>query len=268
MAQSVSSTYDFQPQVSLNTIKTNSDIVQSLEETGEILGAEIENILGETDDNIIAEDDFDSGIESGDWYEVTNVIDGDTIEVAGVGKVRLIGVDTPETLDPRKPVQCFGREASSKTKEMLLGEAVRLENDPSQGDRDKYARALRYVFLEDGTLFNELLIEQGYAHEYTYNIPYRYMDEFKAAEAGAQVAERGLWSGDTCNGDTSQAAKTANSSPDGCVIKGNISTSSEKIYHLPGQKYYDKTVVDESKGERWFCSEPEAQAAGWRKSKT
>jgi len=123
---------------------------------------------------------------------VTRIVDGDTIEVDGIGKVRLIGVDTPETVDPRKPVQCFGKEATQKTTQMLLGKKVHLESDPSQGEKDKYNRALRYVFLEDGTNFNKWLIENGYAHEYTYNLPYKYQLEFKSAERSARESRKGL----------------------------------------------------------------------------
>ncbi len=136
---------------------------------------------------------------------VTHVVDGDTIDVDIDGKterIRLIGIDTPETVDPRKPVQCFGKEASNKTKEMLSGKQVRLEADPTQDDRDKYGRLLRYVFLEDGTNYNQWLVVQGYAHEYTYDIPYKYQAEFKAAERQAQNLNRGLWSAKTCNGIT------------------------------------------------------------------
>jgi micrococcal nuclease len=196
-----------------------------------------------------------------DLVLVTRVIDGDTIEVEGLGKVRLIGVDTPETVDPRKPVQCFGKEAAQKTTQMLLGKKVHLESDPTQGERDKYNRALRYVFLEDGTNFNQWLIENGYAHEYTYNLPYKYQLEFKNAEKSARENNRGLWSPTACS------QQTTTQSNGQCLIKGNINSSGEKIYHVPGGKYYDKTVIDESKGERWFCSEAEAQSAGWRKSK-
>lgn len=136
---------------------------------------------------------------------VTHVVDGDTIDVDIDGKVeriRLIGIDTPETVDPRKPVQCFGREASNKTKEMLSGKQVRLESDLTQDDRDKYGRLLRYVFLEDGTNYDQWLVAQGYAHEYTYQIPYKYQAEFKAAEHQARDANLGLWSPNTCNGIT------------------------------------------------------------------
>ncbi len=93
----------------------------------------------------------------GEKYKVVKVIDGDTVDVLINGKterLRLIGINTPETLDPRRPVECFGIEASNKAKELLTGKYVFLESDPSQGERDKYERLLRYVFLENGESFN------------------------------------------------------------------------------------------------------------------
>lgn len=113
------------------------------------------------------------------------------------------------------------------------------------------------------------MISEGYAHEYTYNLPYKYQSEFKQAEKDAREAGKGLWSASTCNGATtsvSTATASTTQTTTNCVIKGNISADGEKIYHMPGQRYYDKTQIDATKGERWFCSESEARAAGWRKS--
>ncbi|MCH8331861.1 MAG: thermonuclease family protein, partial [Bacteroidetes bacterium] len=143
-------------------------------------------------------------------YKVVKVTDGDTIKVDINGEIetlRLIGMDTPETLDPRKPVQCFAIEASNKAKEILSGQNVRLESDSTQSERDKYSRLLRYVFLEDGTFYNQYMIEEGYAHEYTYqNSPYKYQAEFQEAEKNAREQGKGLWDSNTCNGDTTQPA--------------------------------------------------------------
>lgn len=139
-----------------------------------------------------------------DLYDVVKVVDGDTLSVNIDGKketLRLIGINTPETVDPRKPVQCFGKEASDKAKELLTGKKVRLESDPTQGDRDKYNRLLRYVILEDGTNFNQLMIEEGYAYEYTYEKPYEYSFGFKIAERKARESGKGLWAEDTCGGN-------------------------------------------------------------------
>ena len=136
-----------------------------------------------------------------DGYKVVKVVDGDTLDVDIDGRkerLRLIGIDTPETVDPRKSVQCFGKEASSKAKEMLLGQFVSLESDDTQGERDKYKRLLRYVFLPDGTNFNLYMISEGYAHEYTYDQPYKYQAEFKQAEATARENSKGLWNPTVC----------------------------------------------------------------------
>lgn len=132
---------------------------------------------------------------------VTRVVDGDTIYIDWDDTpeddhldVRLIGIDTPETVDPRKAVQCGGHEASAYTTTHLDGQAVVLEGDSSQDDVDRYDRLLRYVWLPNGTLFNEQLVRQGLAREYTYNLPYRYQAEFLAAQAQAQDDGAGLWS--------------------------------------------------------------------------
>ncbi len=140
-----------------------------------------------------------------DTYSVKKVIDGDTIEIERYGKaekVRMIGIDTPETLDPRKPVQCFGKEASDKSKDLLSGGRVRLEFDPIVGEKDKYNRLLAYVW-SNNELVNLKLIKEGYANEYTYRSQsYKYQNEFKNAQAVAKESSIGLWSPQTCNGKT------------------------------------------------------------------
>ena len=211
---------------------------------------------------------------------VTRVIDGDTIQIEGGKKVRYIGIDTPETVDPRKPVQCFGYEASNKNKELVGGKKVRLEKDVSE--TDKYGRLLRYVWVGD-ILVNDYLVRQGYAQSYTYPPDVKYQNQFLEAQKEARKNNRGLWKacdyfGQPLSTPTviptsvlpSQPTPTTYTPPQqtgGCVIKGNISyKTGEKIYHIPGCPNYNSTVIDESKGERWFCSEAEAQAAGWRKA--
>lgn len=130
---------------------------------------------------------------------VTHISDGDTITVRIGGKeetVRLLGVDTPEVKDPRKPVQCFGQAASAHTKQALSGKKVRLEPDSTNSDRDKYGRLLRYVYLPDGTLYNASLLRDGYAFAYTV-FPLTKLEEFRALEREARTANRGLWAGCT-----------------------------------------------------------------------
>lgn len=163
----------------------------------------------------------------GPLYPVLKVVDGDTIDVSIDGRskaVRLIGIDTPEAVDPRKPVQCFGNEASAQAKKILTGKSVYLQSDPSQGDLDKYKRLLRYVFLQDGTNFNQMMIAQGFAHEYTYNLPYKYQTQFKFAEREAREKELGLWSPAACNGNTSSPS-SFNQSP---TPEGQANTSDYK----------------------------------------
>lgn len=136
-------------------------------------------------------------------FKVLSIVDGDTlaVEINGQKEVlRLIGINTPETVDPRKPVECFGKEASNKAKEILSDKVVKLEEDQTQGNTDKYNRLLRYVYLEDGTNFNKLMIEEGYAYEYTYNTPYKYQSDFKLAQQKAEKEKRGLWADDACAG--------------------------------------------------------------------
>ena len=113
-------------------------------------------------------------------------------------KIRMIGLDTPEVVDPRKPVQCFALEASAQAKTILGGQSVYLETDPSQDSVDRYGRTLAYVWTASGRLFNLDMIADGYAYEYTYDLPYRYQQGFRTAEDDAQAQERGLWSPSAC----------------------------------------------------------------------
>jgi micrococcal nuclease len=139
----------------------------------------------------------------GIYYKVTKVTDGDTLHISMDGRdetVRLIGINTPETVDPRRPVECFGKEASARMKEIAGGKIVRLEYDDSQSLRDTYDRLLAYVYLEDGQMINRKMVAEGYAYEYTYLTPYRYQREFRDLQRLAQGAKRGLWAPDTCDG--------------------------------------------------------------------
>jgi micrococcal nuclease len=129
------------------------------------------------------------------FYRVTKVSDGDTITVDMNGTaetVRFIGVDTPETHKPNTPVQCFGPQASDFTTKTLTGASVRLEADPTNDNRDRYDRLLRYVYTQDGTLLNKTLVEQGYGFAYL-SFPFQKKQEFAAAQSRAQNAKSGLW---------------------------------------------------------------------------
>lgn len=200
---------------------------------------------------------------------VTRVVDGDTFEVTtdgGSEKVRVLGIDTPERQD------CGYAAASDAAAALLRGATVALTPDPTQDDRDRYGRVLRYVTLPDGTDLGKRVIGDGFAREYTFDRAYARQDDYRAAQQDAAGAGRGLWNAATCGGvvgATSAAppttVPTATQTPPSadCAIKGNISGNG-RIYHLPESRDYERTSIDESRGERWFCSVEEAESAGWR----
>lgn len=144
---------------------------------------------------------------------VTRVVDGDTIEVeigerisgpgAGGGEpghtydVRLLGIDTPESVHPSKPVECFGREASAAARALLEGASVRLVRDVE--DVDSYGRLLRYVYFGE-EMANARLVANGYAYAYTYPPNVRHADLFVQLQRQARESVRGLWAPDTCDG--------------------------------------------------------------------
>ncbi len=144
--------------------------------------------------------------------KVTKVIDGDTIDIerqCGHDKVRFIGINTPETVDPRRPVQCFGKEASNYLKSILSSKSITISGDPTQDVRDKYGRLLAYIYFKDTTstsststlsFINQKMITDGYAYEYTYETPYQFQKQFKQAQTEAKNNKRGLWADETCAG--------------------------------------------------------------------
>ncbi|MDX6687795.1 MAG: micrococcal nuclease [Baekduia sp.] len=128
---------------------------------------------------------------------VVRVVDGDTILVATAGgaqeRVRYIGMDTPETVKPRTPVQCYGKKASAANKRLVAGQAVRLVSDAER--RDRYGRLLAYVYrASDGLFVNAELVRDGYARPLTIAPNARHAREFAALAAAARRAGRGLWS--------------------------------------------------------------------------
>ena len=232
-------------------------------------------------------------------YRVISVVDGDTIHIDYNGKdekVRFIGIDTPEVSDYGGKAECYGAEASSYMKTILNGQWVAVETDSKTNDRDKYGRLLRYVLLDGRDLGHEM-VSKGYAKEYTYDVAYDKQAQYRSAQSEAKNNKAGMWGVCLESNSSTQQEKSAQSTTPtvteeqktpvatqaqpaqntpstnhvygengDCNIKGNINRK-EKIYHVPGSRSYKSTIINESEGERWFCSEAEAQAAGWRAPK-
>ena len=127
-------------------------------------------------------------------------VDGDTLDVIVDGeeeKVRLLGINTPESVDPRRAVECFGKEASHQMDMLTTGQKVTLVSDFTNDNRDKYQRLLRYVYKEDGTFVNAWMVEKGYAFAYL-SFPFVHKKEFVVLEKKARNSELGLWNSDVC----------------------------------------------------------------------
>jgi len=219
---------------------------------------------------------------------VVAVIDGDTIEVqlasGEVKRVRYIGVDTPES------GEVCGAEATAANRALVEGKQVKLEKDVSETDR--YGRLLRYVYVGD-VFVNAQLVREGYAEARKYPPDTAKANELEALEVQARGRNvncyaLGVFGPPPAASDlqpTTAPALQPNATPlaqptrplviaggyrcDGgrACIKGNISDKGEKIYHFPGCPYYEKTKIDENKGERWFVTATEAEAAGWRRAR-
>jgi micrococcal nuclease len=199
---------------------------------------------------------------------VERVVDGDTIKVEVNNRsetVRLLLVDTPESVHPSKPVQPYGKEASDFVKKLLPeGKEVKLEMDI--GERDKYGRLLAYVWV-DGKMLNELLLEKGYARvAYVFEPNTKYVDRFRKIQERARKQELNIWSIENYATDRgfeeNQTKSEQNMSCKQPLIKGNINSKGEKIYHTPDSPQYNVT-----KPEMMFCTEQEAKTAGFHPPK-
>lgn len=179
-------------------------------------------------------------------------IDGDTLEVAGV-TVRLLHIDAPETGQP------FGPEATDMLATLVAGVPVVCRG----GGHDHYGRRLAECTAGGRDLAAEMVARGGAA------VFRRYGDTHAGLEAAARADGRGMWAApDPVMPWDYRAARWEAASADpprtDCPIKGNISRDGTRIYHAPWSRWYDRTRIDTSRGERWFCDEAEARAAGWR----
>lgn len=204
-----------------------------------------------------------------------SVIDGDTVEIAGK-RIRFSGIDAPESRQYCEDAKGFeyscGRRAAQALDEFL---AASRPLHCSFVDRDHYGRLVGNCERADGHSVQRWLVEEGLALDWP-----RYSNGAYAAEqATAKAARRGLWQGRFDQPWDWRAANadkvdTISERPiglglfRGCSIKGTIAINSgERIYHVPGQEHYSETKISPQYGERWFCSEQEAQTAGWRKAR-
>ena len=201
------------------------------------------------------------------------VIDGDTIEVAGE-RVRLYGIDAPEsrqTCTAGGRTWACGREVTAVLTTKIGNNYVMCRSR----ERDRYERLIGICYTEyrrPGLLIqlelNSFMVREGWALAYR-----RYAMDYVADEKVARDARKGLWRGEFLapwewRQGKRLAAKPANENQAGqCLIKGNVGRRGERIYHMPGGAYYGRTKITAGKGERWFCTEAEARAAGWRRSK-
>ncbi|MER9259008.1 thermonuclease family protein [Mesorhizobium sp. M0619] len=206
---------------------------------------------------------------------MASVIDGDTIEVHGQ-RIRFNGIDAPESRQYCDDAKGFEYPCGRRSADAL--DSFLAASGPVQCSFvtwDRYGRYVGDCRRADGTGVAEWMVERGQALDW----PKYSNGAYASQQAKAKASKVGLWVGSfqppwdwraqhSDDGQTTSAPLFAlGSDTNGCLIKGNISAEGERIYHVPGQKYYSATKITEAKGERWFCSEADAVAAGWRRSK-
>ncbi len=204
-------------------------------------------------------------------HKVLRVLDGDTFEIAGakeedgVVTVRILNISAPEKNE------CYFAEATQALNDLILDKEVRLERDSSGTDR--FGRLLRHVFLpsniekEDDIMLSKYMIDNGFAVALPTPPDFRYKDYLSNAEGKAKQYKKGAWG--TCEKLPKDFKGTIDAQPDNsdCIIKGNISTiDAGNLYFLPDCPSYSSVKIDPKKGEAYFCTEAEAQSAGFTKS--
>ena len=156
------------------------------------------------------------GLTASERLTVDRVVDGDTVDLSDGRRVRVLGIDTPETVDPNKPVECWGPEATAFARATLEGESVTVAGDPTQAAVDRHSRALAYLTLDDGRDYSVLAAAAGMARAYTFDQPVQKAPQIEGAEAEARAAGRGRW-GAGCPGSTAGSSAQATSPPTSAV---------------------------------------------------
>lgn len=190
------------------------------------------------------------------------VIDADTWDVGGT-KVRLFGIDAPELSQPclldGRAWEC-GVWAADQTRRAYQGARAIC----TRVTTDRHGRVVARCSV-DGEDVGRRMVREGWAFAFR-----RYSMDYDLDEKTAVVQGRGLHRGQVQDPAAFRAQRQAPAAPaptGDCVIKGNVSSRGERIYHLPGQEHYDRTRINTAQGERWFCNEAEALAAGWRRAR-
>lgn len=214
---------------------------------------------------IIKEKDLES-LQKGDAsvYEVARVIDGDTFELKDGEKVRLMGIDAPDE------EECYFKESRDALSKLVTGKVVELRKDVT--DTDEYGRLLRHPIIQSGggvennILVEESMVRDGFAVSRSNPRDKLYYKLLLEAKNQAQTAKRGLWG--ACNMKSTEAMQGDTPPPSiNCSIKGNISLHNyEKTYLLKECMNYSQVKIDPTLGEKYFCSEAEAQKAGFTKA--
>lgn len=183
-------------------------------------------------------------------FTVVEVVDGDTIKLNDDRRIRYISIDAPEE------EKCFAQEAKEINSDLVLDKKVRLEMDTNEMDR--FGRYLAYVYLQDGEkeiFVNEFLLAEGAAEFFLDTVNLHYQDLLVQAAEKAHQENKGLWQ--TC----------APNAKEGCQIKGNVDRLDKRWYHLPSFRHYEQVIVNLEHGDRWFCTEEDAQAAGFERAR-
>lgn len=190
------------------------------------------------------------------------VIDGDTIDV-GATRIRLHGIDAPERGQPCTTLTgqnwSCGDWVTRQVQDRFGGAQARC----TPLEKDRYGRTVAQCMVQ-GQDMSQVLVREGIAFAYR-----RYALDYVADEAAAEVAGRGIHDFQMQSPARYRITRIKGRLPDDpkCQIKGNISSSGRHIYHMPGQRFYERTGINAAKGERWFCSQAQARASGWRRSK-